>query len=142
MDIQLIFRLLNFGILLPWILLIFLPKWKGTQWMVKRRLPAFILAVVYLVLLLEHLWTAPLGSGVDFMSLESIKNAFMQDKVMLIGWIHYLAFDLFVGMWELKNAQENQLPHYWLAPCLFFTMMYGPVGLVLYWVFRQCFASK
>ena len=142
MDTELTFRLLNFGILPPWMLMIFVPEWKGTKWMVDRKLPVYILAVAYLILLLEHLMTAPEGSGVDFMSLTSIQNAFMQDKVMLVGWIHYLAFDLFVGMWELKDAQKNQLPHYWLVPCLFFTMMYGPVGLILYWVFRQCFASK
>lgn len=141
MNTELLFKIFNYGVLIPWMLMVFLPKWKGTKWMIEVRFPVLILAVAYLVLLVEHFITGPAGAGVDFTSMQSIKAAFTQDKVMLIGWLHYLAFDLFVGMWELTDAQKNQLPHYLLVPCLGFTLMYGPVGFVLYWMLRQYFAS-
>lgn len=142
MDTEILFKIFNTGILLPWALLIFFPNWKGTKWMTEWRFPVLLLGGAYLVLLILDLCYAPSGTSIDFTSMASIKNAFMRDEVMLIGWIHYLAFDLFVGMWVLENSQENQLSHYLIVPCLVFTLMYGPVGFVLYWVLRQLFASK
>ena len=45
---------------------------------------------------------------------------------------HFLAFDLFVGRWEYLDARERQLTHWLLAPCLFLTLMLGPLGLLAY----------
>ena len=53
-----------------------------------------------------------------------------------IGWIHYLAFDLFVGCWELRDSQKKGIPHWVMLPCLFLTFMLGPTGLVVYLVIR------
>ncbi|BDS13125.1 ABA4-like family protein [Aureispira anguillae] len=141
MDSQLLFKIFNGAILLPWALLLFLPKWKGTQRMIEWKFPVLFLGLAYFVLLINDLGTTG-NNGIDFSSLEAIKTAFGRDEVMLIGWIHYLAFDLFVGMWESVDAQKNGLPHYLLVPCLVLTLMYGPLGFVLYWVFRQFFASS
>lgn len=142
MNTELLFNVFNTAILLPWILLIFLPKWQGTQKMIAWKLPVLIIGVVYLGLLLFDSLGTPEASPIDMLSLSSIKAAFARDEVMLIGWIHYLAFDLFVGMWESVDAQKQGVPHYLLVPCLILTLMYGPVGFVLYWVFRQRYASK
>ena len=136
MDIQFLFKVFNFGVLIPWAIMIFLPRWKGTQMMLKSLLPVLIIAASYLFLVL---WDALVshGGAIDFTSFESIKQAFARDEVMLIGWMHYLAFDLFVGMWELRDAQRISLPHLLLVPCLLLTLLFGPIGLVLYWVLSQ-----
>jgi Domain of unknown function (DUF4281) len=52
--------------------------------------------------------------------------------LLLAGWVHYLAFDLLIGSWETRDAQERGVPHLLLVPCLFFTFMFGPAGWLLY----------
>ncbi len=137
-DIQLLFNLFNYGVLIPWSLMILLPKWKGTLWMVRTYLPVVIIAVSYLFLTLWDVFIIQ-AAAVDFLSLQSIKSAFSRDIVMLIGWMHYLAFDMFVGMWEFKDSRSINLPHLILIPCLLLTLMLGPVGFVLYWGVRKVY---
>lgn len=61
---------------------------------------------------------------------------FQQPHIMLAGWVHYLAFDLFVGAWQVRDAQRRGLRHIWVIPCLLATLMYGPVGLFMYFIVR------
>jgi hypothetical protein len=104
--------------------------------MLKSLLPVLIIAASYFFLVLwDALYTN--GGTIDFTSFDAIKQAFARDEVMLIGWMHYLAFDLFVGIWELRDAQRISLPHLLLVPCLLLTLLFGPIGLVLYWVISQ-----
>jgi hypothetical protein len=48
------------------------------------------------------------------------------------GWVHYLIFDLFVGAWESRDAVRREVPHWLAVPCLLGTLMFGPIGLLLY----------
>ena len=70
------------------------------------------------------------GSLADVMQLFTNKNA------ALAGWIHYLAFDLFVGSWEVKDAQERGVSHWFVVPCLFLTFLLGPIGFLAYHAVR------
>jgi len=142
MNTELLFNIFNTSILLPWALLLFFPKWKGTQKMIEWKLPVLIIGFAYLVILLTDFFMGTGGGPIDFLSLAGVKALFARDEVMLIGWIHYLAFDLFVGMWESVDAQKNGISHLLLVPCLIITLLYGPVGFVLYWVLRQWYTSK
>ena len=126
-----LFTIFNTGVLLPWLLLLVAPRWKATQQMVHTQWPVLILAAAYLTLLAMAM-LGPGGFSLDFSNFDSIKAAFAKEEVMLIGWIHFLAFDLAVGMWELRDAQRRAMPHLWLVPCLVFTLMFGPVGFLLY----------
>ena len=53
-----------------------------------------------------------------------------------LGWVHYLAFDLFVGSWQVRDAQERGIPHLAVVPSLILTFLFGPVGLLLYFIIR------
>ncbi|MCL4859521.1 MAG: DUF4281 domain-containing protein [Caldilineaceae bacterium] len=54
-----------------------------------------------------------------------------------VAWIHFLAFDLFVGRWIYLDSR-TQGGSVWLAsPCLFFTLMLGPLGFLLYLAGRR-----
>jgi len=55
---------------------------------------------------------------------------------VLAGWVHYLAFDLMVGVFIVSNAAHYNIAHWILLPCLFLTLMFGPAGLLLYFVLR------
>jgi hypothetical protein len=59
-----------------------------------------------------------------------------------IGWIHYLAFDLFVGIWAARNADRRGIHRLVQAPILFFIFMLGPLGLTLYLVTRQFLGQR
>tara|TARA_B100002051_G_scaffold102691_1_gene98182 strand:- start:347 stop:619 length:273 start_codon:yes stop_codon:yes gene_type:complete len=70
--------------------------------------------------------------GAGFGSLNEISAMFSNPYALAAGWIHYLAFDLFVGAWEVFDSQKNNVPHWYVVPCLLLTLMLGPVGLALY----------
>ncbi len=56
--------------------------------------------------------------------------------MLLAGWLHYLAFDLFVGAWEVRDASTHGVPHVLVVPCLLLTFLLGPIGLLAYHAVR------
>jgi hypothetical protein len=89
------------------------------------------LALCYVYLLATH-W----GDAGDFNSLAGVGRLFADPYVLLGGWIHYLAFDLFVGAWIARDAQRAGIPHLAILPCLLLSFLLGPAGLLLYWLIR------
>jgi hypothetical protein len=123
-----------------WLLLAVLPRWKWTQTITVAVIPS-ILAVVYIALFLKYFGEVSEGFSA-FGSLAGVRSAFSIDGILLAGWIHYLAFDLFVGSWEIRDAQRVGVPHLVVVPCLALTLMLGPVGLLLYLVLRAAIAKR
>ena len=83
---------------------------------------------------------AAMGHGAEgggFSSIDGVRTLFSSDVGMVIGWTHYLVFDLFVGAWEARDAQRRGINHWLLIPCLLLTFMLGPVGVLLYLVLRK-----
>jgi hypothetical protein len=78
----------------------------------------------------------------DFTTLAGIMALFDSPGGATIGWIHYLAFDLFVGIWIARNADVHKISRWLQAPILFFTLMAGPIGLLLYLLLRQLKGEK
>lgn len=140
-----IFALANTWALLCWAILAFAPR---PGWL--QRLLFIggcgLLALAYAVLIIGLLsgsldgGTAVAGtsasSGVDFTTLSGVQSIFMTQGGATIGWIHYLAFDLFVGLWVARNADSVNISRVLQVPVLFFTFMAGPFGLVLYLLLR------
>ena len=62
---------------------------------------------------------------------------FRNPWALLAGWTHYLAFDLFIGAWEVRDAQQRGVPHLLVVPALVLTFLLGPSGLLLYLTMRQ-----
>jgi Domain of unknown function (DUF4281) len=77
------------------------------------------------------------GPGPDFTTLAGVMAIFDSPGGATIGWIHYLAFDLFVGIWAARNADRRGIGRIIQVPALFFILMVGPLGLTLYLVLRQ-----
>jgi hypothetical protein len=123
-----------------WLLLVFVPRWRWTQTISVAILPA-ILALVYIALFVRYFGQVEAGFGA-FGSLAGVKAAFSVDGIVLAGWIHYLAFDLFVGSWEVRDARRVGIPHLLVVPCLFLTLMLGPVGLLCYLILRGAVARQ
>jgi hypothetical protein len=67
---------------------------------------------------------------------------FENKEAVLAGWVHYLAFDLFVGTWIVSNSQKLNIRHLYILPCLFFTFMLGPIGLLMYFIVRAALTKQ
>lgn len=72
-----------------------------------------------------------------FFSLKGVIQLFRSPRVVLAGWVHYLAFDLMVGLYIVQDAARHGLPHLWLLPLLLLTLMLGPMGLLAYLLLRM-----
>ncbi len=122
-----------------WLLLVFAPRWRWTNRILGSAALSLVLAALYLVLVA---WRMPGGEG-GFGSLADVDRFFRDPYLLLAGWIHYLAFDLFIGAWEVRDAQRLGLPHLLVVPCLVMTFLLGPIGLLAYvflrWTLRRRF---
>ena len=70
-------------------------------------------------------------------TLSGLRNLFMSDGGITLGWTHYLAFDLFVGQWIARDADNKGFHRLVQLPILFLTLMAGPVGLFLWLLIRE-----
>jgi hypothetical protein len=91
-----------------------------------------LLAIAYTGLILAF-WSSAKG-GYD--SLDNVAALFQTRELLLAGWIHYLAFDLFVGSWIVRTARQTAVPFWMVVPCLVLTFLFGPIGLLLFLVLR------
>lgn len=124
-----IFSLANMIAMPMWLLMILLPKWKVTRFLIDYKIIPILLALVYAVYIFLAI---QIGGGMDFGSLASVMALFTEENAVLAGWVHYLAFDLLVGMWMLDKNKELKIHQLLMAPILFGTFMLGPVGFLTF----------
>ena len=127
-----LFSILNLMALAAWLPLVFLPRARWATSIMPVVMPA-LLAAVYVVVVAS---TLPWKEG-GFSSLAAVSALFRDPWVLLAGWTHYLAFDLFIGGWEVRDAQLNGIPHLVVIPCLIMTFLLGPIGLLFYFAIRS-----
>jgi Domain of unknown function (DUF4281) len=140
MTAETVFSFVNSIALLSWFLLLF-AVWRRLDWVRDQLLSRFVplaLSLVYTILIVFFFSNAEGG----FDSLSNVKLLFTSDWAALAGWIHYLAFDLFVGCWIAKKLEEQSLPRWPLILLLPLTFMFGPMGLVGYEVTRILLQPK
>ncbi len=128
MDADLIFRMANMGALAGWLALLaspFAPRF--AQFFSGLAIP-LLFAVAYSGLILAF-WSG--GQG-GFDSLDHVAQLFQSRQLLLAGWIHYLAFDLFVGAWIVRSARESGISFWAAIPCLSLTFLFGPAGYLLF----------
>ncbi|MEZ5997408.1 MAG: ABA4-like family protein [Hyphomonas sp.] len=136
MTYETVYSLINLAVVPGWLLLAILPRAGVTKALVHSGLYPLCLGLFYVVTLSLGLFGGYHAEGGGFSSAAGISAAFSHPMGVLIGWSHYLVFDLFIGAWESRDAQRRGLPHWLLLPCLFFTFVFGPVGLLLYLLVR------
>ena len=126
--------------LVGWLALAFAPLRRAAA-VIVARVVAVVLAAGYLALVgaaLAH----PAGPAPDFQSLAGLAKAFSNPHVMLIGWVHYLALDLWTGSWEVEEAGRRGVPHAAVLPCLLLTFLAGPAGLVVFLILRSILGRR
>ena len=122
-----VFRAANTLALVSWVLLATRPRAAMVQ-RLTGTVASLTLAAAYSVLAALFVGRGP---G-DFSSLAGVSALFANPWVLLAGWIHYLAFDLLTGVWEVRDAARRGVPHWLVVPCLALTFLLGPAGWLLY----------
>ena len=92
-----------------------------------------VLALAYFIQLFTI--TQPVANG-SFSTLAGVTALFSVPGNVMLGWTHYLAFDLFVGSWEVDDARRLGIAHWAVVVPLGLTFMFGPVGLLTYALIR------
>jgi hypothetical protein len=128
MNPDVLFQYVNTIALLGWLTLLaspFLAAWTDR---ISGTLIPLLLAIAYTGLVLAF-WSGAQGG---FDSLANVEKLFQTRELVLAGWIHYLAFDLFIGAWEARTARAERIPFVVVVPCLALTFLFGPAGLLAF----------
>lgn len=135
-----LFQLSNLWIMPFWLLMIFLPHWRWTKRMMALPWMVAVLALVYAVLVLpQALNVFPLLANP---TLPGITGLLGTPNGAAIGWIHFLAFDLFVGRWVYLDSRERNLTAWLASPTIFVVLMFGPLGFLLYLLISSMVGRK
>ncbi|MFZ1742009.1 MAG: ABA4-like family protein [Pontixanthobacter sp.] len=141
-----IFSSVNLLAMAGWLILILLPR-KPLALSAILYLGVGLLCLVYAAGLLSIVTgivdpVGPEGANASFSTIEGVRGIFASNGGVTVGWTHYLAFDLFVGLWIAKDADAKQVSRFVQAPILFATFMAGPVGLFVWLIVRERRARK
>jgi hypothetical protein len=114
-------------------MLAILPRKSWVTRVVTTKLVPVIFAILYTAIVVSLFWRSPGG----FSTLAGVGTLFSSSWLLLAGWVHYLAFDLLIGSWELEDSRERSIPCLMVVPCLLLTFMFGPAGWLLYRIVRS-----
>ena len=118
---------------------LFVPALRRFAFAAAGALVPTLLAIAYILLLAEGLGAS---QGGGFGSIDEVRTLFANDAALAAGWLHYLAFDLFVGAWIAREGLEKGVPRLLLVPCFALTFLFGPAGLLLFLILRFAFTPK
>lgn len=86
-----------------------------------------LLSLGYAVLVAAFWWTSEGGFG----SLSDVQRLFTSPWIALAGWVHYLAYDLFIGAAIARKLIEAKFSRLLLIPILPLAFLFGPIGFLL-----------
>jgi hypothetical protein len=138
MNWDALYLLFNGWAMIGWLLLAFAPRGPKILALILY-LGVFLLCLAYTVLIVGF-WTGaidPGGAGGDFLSLKGVMTLFAAPGGALLGWVHYLAFDLFAGLWIARDADQKGFTRIAQLPFLMATLFAGPLGLFAWLVVRE-----
>jgi hypothetical protein len=133
-----IFQIANPIALLGWIALIFAPFAPRITDLIAALIIPILMSVAYAALVLAY-WSGATGG---YSSLLDVMALFTDPHIALAGWVHYLAFDLFVGAWAVRTARAAHIPHLLVLPHLVLIFLFGPAGFLTYYAMHWAFQMR
>lgn len=128
MTIEQLFSGSSMLAMLGWIILLASPLIPRAAQIASGAVIPGLLSILYAALIFAF-WSRAEGG---FESLAGVMQLFTFQEAALAGWIHFLAFDLFLGAWEVRTAKKEGIPFYLVIPCMALTFMFGPIGFLLF----------
>jgi len=135
---DLIFTVANIVAMLGWLGLALFPGRRIVVDGVSGLLIPALLSVAYAGLVAAYF----AGAEGGFSSIAAVRALFASDALLVAGWLHYLAFDLIVGAWEVRTARTDGIPQLLVVPCLVLTFLFGPVGFLAFLALRAAYARR
>ncbi|MDF1850697.1 MAG: ABA4-like family protein [Verrucomicrobiales bacterium] len=130
MTPETVFSIVNSIAFFSWVYLIAAARWTPALFRIVRFAVPILFALVYIAAMIL---AEPNEEG-GFQTLAQVTALFTQPWVVVAGWLHYLAFDFFVGCWILEKAKREEIRHGWIVIPMILTFLFGPVGLLLFLV--------
>lgn len=131
------FQIANPIALLGWAALLFAPFAPRVVDLIARLIIPMLMALAYSALILAY-WSGATGG---YGSLPEVMALFTDPHIALAGWVHYLAFDLFVGAWAVRTARAAGISHLLVLPHLGLIFLFGPAGFLTFhamlWAFEM-----
>jgi hypothetical protein len=141
-NADLVFKVANWIVMAGWLALLLAPLRREALITVARFAAAGV-AALYVILLVRGVSMGPgLPEGAGFSTLDGVVALLSRREAILGGWVHFLAFDLFVGSWMAEDAPKAGVPHWLLVPLLGLTLMAGPGGLLFYLIAAAAFRLR
>ena len=143
-TIETLYMWINLGVLPFWFILIVFPQSHLSRIFVKSIFPFFILSGVYILILYKSYL---IGYDFDgnfslYLGLSELSRLFEDHLYIMIFWTHFIAINLFIGGWIVKDSQKFSINKVLMAVPLILTYLIGPIGLFLYWIIRIFYAKR
>ena len=143
-TIETLYMWINLGVLPFWFILIVFPQSHLSRIFVTSIFPIFILSGVYIFILYKSYL---IGYDFDgnftlYLGLNELSRLFEDHLYIMIFWTHFIAINLFIGGWIVKDSQKFSINKVLLALPLILTYLIGPLGLFLYWIIRIFYAKR
>ena len=143
-SIETLYMWINIGVLPFWFILIFFPQSHLNKFFVTSIFPFFLLSGVYIFILYKSFL---IGYDFDnnfslYLGLNELSRLFEDHLYLMIFWTHFIAINLFVGGWIVKDSQKFSINRILLSVPLIITYLIGPIGLFLYWIIRIFYAKR
>ena len=143
-TIETLYMWINLGVLPFWFILIVFPQSHLSRIFVTSIFPFFILSGVYIFILYKSYL---IGYDFDgnfslYLGLSELSRLFEDHLYIMIFWTHFIAINLFIGGWIVKDSQKFSINKVLMAVPLIVTYLIGPIGLILYWIIRIFYAKR
>ena len=143
-TIETLYMWINLGVLPFWMILIIFPQSHLSRIFVTSIFPFFILSGVYIFILYKSYL---IGYDFDgnfslYLGLNELSRLFEDHLYIMIFWTHFIAINLFIGGWIVKDSQKFSVNKVLLAIPLILTYLIGPIGLLIYWIIRIFYAKR
>ena len=143
-TIQTLYMWINLGVIPFWLLLIFFPQSYLSRFFVTSIFPFFILSGAYIFILYKsYLTNYNFVENFNlYLGLNELSILFEDHLFLMFFWTHFIAINLFIGGWIVKDSQKFSINKVLLALPLILTYLIGPIGLFLYWIIRIFYAKR
>ena len=143
-TIEMLYYWVNFGVLPFWLLLIFFPYSHLCRYFVTSIFPIFVLSGTYIFVLYKSYLNSYdfMGNFNLYLGISDISFLFSDKNFLMMFWIHFIAINLFIGGWIVKDSQKLSINKFVLIIPLVVTYLIGPLGLFLYWLIRIFYAKN
>ena len=143
-TVETLYMWINLGVLPFWFILIIFPQSHLSRIFVTSIFPFFLLSGVYIFILYKSYL---IGYDFDgnfslYLGLSELSRLFEDHLYIMVFWTHFIAINLFIGGWIVKDSQKFSINKVLMAVPLIVTYLIGPIGLFLYWIIRIFYAKK